>query len=436
MSIRSALSIKCFSAVATALFVLLQSIAIAADFDVAPGTVIVEEDFPNGAKLEGHPGIKPVIPMDTEDPTYDMWKTMRSDLSEGRDPGPIDIQRMPFGLGWTGIPTFFRLPVALTPEDLKVGDVDVALMGAYTDMGFGQRGANRGPTALRASQAEYVGWGAASMSHMGTLVNPFKSMTIVDYGDAPVDPLSTHRTNEAVRAMVRQVAKVERSDGSQVIPFVIGGDHSLSYPTIAAAADVYGKGNVGVIHFDAHYDGTMMMGHLAGHGMWVKQLINEGHVPGKNYIQVGLRGYYPDKESFEWMRENEFRYHTMAEIDDRGWPVVMEEIIKEAQDGPEFLYISFDIDALDPAYMAGTGTPEPGGMTTREAFPIMRRLCAETNVIGVDTLELAPERDPGYTTVHNTNRLVRECLVGIAMRKQGITEENYLSPLTKKDGRK
>lgn len=75
-------------------------------------------------------------------------------------------------------------------------------------------------------------------------------------------------------------------------------------------------------------------------------------------------------------------------------------------------------------------------MTTREAFPIMRRLCAETNVIGVDILELAPERDPGYTTVHNTNRLVRECLVGIAMRKQGITEENYLSPLTKKDGRK
>ena len=411
-------------------------LASAADFEVAAGKVVVEEDFPADSKFNDKPGVKPVIPMDTEDPTYDMWKTMRTDLAEGRDPGPIDIQRMPFGFGFTGIPTFFRLPIALTPEDLKVGDVDVAFLGAYTDMGGGQRGANRGPAALRASAAEYVSWGAASMSHMGTLVNPFKDMSVVDYGDAPVDPWSTHRTNEAVRAMVREIASVERKDGSQVIPFVIGGDHSLSYPTIAAAADVYGKGNVGVIHFDAHYDGTLLLGHLAGHGAWVKQLIVEGHVPGKNYIQVGLRGYYPDKESFEWMQEEGFRYHTMAEIDDRGWPVVMEEIIKEAQEGPEYLYISFDIDVLDPAYMPGTGTPEPGGLTTREAFPIMRRLCAETNVIGVDMLELAPERDPGYTTVHNTNRLVRECLVGMAMRKQGITEENYLNPLTKGDGYK
>ena len=199
---------------------------------------------------------------------------------------------------------------------------------------------------------------------------------------------------------------------------------------------MYGKGHVGVIHFDAHYDGTQMLGHMAGHGMWVKQLIQEGHVPGKNYIQVGLRGYYPDAGSFSWMREQGFRYHTMAEIERRGWDEVMEDVIKEARDGPEFLHISFDIDVIDPAYMPGTGTPEPAGLTTREAFPIMRRLCAETNVIGVDILELAPERDPGYTTVHNTNRLVRECLVGIAMRKKGIDEEHYLNPMTVDDGRR
>ena len=144
----------------------LGGIASAADFEVAPGTVVVEEDFPADSKFNDQPGVKPMIPLDTEDPTYDMWKTMRSDLAEGRDPGPIDIQRMPFGLGYTGIPTFFRLPIALTPEDLKVGDVDVAFLRAYTDMGMGQRGANRGPTALRASAAEYVSWGAASMAHI------------------------------------------------------------------------------------------------------------------------------------------------------------------------------------------------------------------------------------------------------------------------------
>lgn len=85
----------------------------------------------------------------------------------------------------------------------------------------------------------------------------------------------------------------------------------------------------------------------------------------------------------------------MAEIDDRGWDIVMEEIIQEAKDGPEFLYISFDIDSIDPAYMPGTGTPEPAGLTTREAFPIMRRLCAETNVVGVEVVELSPDNDPG-----------------------------------------
>jgi agmatinase len=410
--------------------------ALALLFSLSASAVIDDTpDGPGESAPAGH-DVKPVLPLDAADPTYDLWKLRRDDLSEGRDPGPINIQRFPGGFGWTGIPTFFRLPVALVPADLAVGKVDVALIGAYTDMGGGQRGANRGPAALRHSGAEYVTWGAWTMSHMGTMIDPFKELTIVDYGDAPVDPFSTERSMEAIREIVREIAETEHSDGQHVIPFIIGGDHSLSYPNIAAVADVYGNGNVGVIHFDAHYDATMMLGHLITHGSWVKRLILEGHVPGENYIQVGLRGYYPDKESFEWMRKEGFRYHPMAEVEKRGWPAVMEDIIKEANDGPEYIYISFDIDAIDPAYTPGTGTPEPGGLTTREAFPIMRRLCAEANVVGVDVVELAPERDPGYTTTMNTNRLIRECLVGLAMRKKGITDENYLSPLTSDDGRK
>jgi agmatinase len=113
----------------------------------------------------------------------------------------------------------------------------------------------------------------------------------------------------------------------------------------------------------------------------------------------------------------------------------MEDVIREARDGPEYLYISFGFDTLDPVFVPGTGTPEPGGLTPREAFPIVRRLCAETNVIGFDLVELAPERDPTYVSALNANRIVRECLTGIAMRKKGITEEEYLSPLTVDDGR-
>ena len=247
--------------------------------------------------------------------------------------------------------------------------------------------------------------------------------------------LSTERTVHAVRRFVREVASVTIDGGEHVIPVIIGGDHSLMYPDVAALADVYGKGNVGVIHFDSHYDaGKYMFGHLIGHGQPVYRLINEGHVPGENFIQVALRGYYPDMDTFKWMREQGLRYHTMAEIELRGFAAVMEDVIREAGEGPEYLFISFDIDALDPAYMPGTGTPEPGGLTTREAFPIVRRLCAETNVVGFELVELAPLADPGYTTVLNSERIVRECLTGIAMRKKGITDRYYMNPLTSGDG--
>src|SRR5210317_1006776 len=380
-------------------------------------------------------GEKAVIPLDTGDPGYNVWQQTRDDLMKGREPGPINVQRFPGGPGFMGIPTFFKLPIALTPEDLKAGDVDVAIVGAYTDMGGGGRGAAWGPMAFRASPST-VGWGAFSMDHMLTLVNPFEEMTMVDYGDAPVDFLSTERTMPAIREFIRQIAAVERKDGTHVIPIIIGGDHSLMYSDVAGLADVYGKGNVGVIHFDAHYDASKrMFGHLISHGQPVYRLIEEGHVPGKNFIQVGLRGYYPDKESFEWMRQQGFRYHTMAEVEKRGWKDVMEDIISEAKDGPGHIFISFDIDVMDPAYMPATGTPEPNGLTPRETFPLIRRLCAESNVVGFELVELLPYRVPGYETVLNSERIVRECLVGIAMRKKGIADEHYLAPLTVDDGR-
>lgn len=112
----------------------------------------------------------------------------------------------------------------------------------------------------------------------------------------------------------------------------------------------------------------------------------------------------------------------------------MEDIIKEAQEEPEYLFISFDIDTLDPAFVPGTGTPEPGGLTPREAFPILRRLCAESNVVGFELVELAPMIDPTYVAALNANRLIKECMTGIAMRKNGLTEPHYPSPLTKSHG--
>jgi agmatinase len=379
-------------------------------------------------------GEQPVIPLDTEDPSYNLWRTLRDFSKDERKPGLINIHQYDFNFSYNAIPTFFNTHVALTPADLKAGKVDVAVLGAVTDMGGGMRGAAHGPNAVRNAQV-YGGYGARQ-PHMHTMVDPLEDMVVADYGNAPVDIMSTERSMHAIRAFVRSAAEVEIEPGTHVIPIIVGGDHSLMYADVAALTDVYGKGNVGVIHFDAHYDaGKYMMGHLISHGMPVYRLIEEGLVPGRNFIQVGLRGYYPDEAAFEWMREQGFRYHTMAEIEDRGFDAVMEDVIQEANDGPEYLFVSFDIDTLDPAFVPGTGTPEPGGLLPREAFPMLRRLCAESNVIGFELVELSPMLDPTYVSALNANRLIRECMTGIAMRKQGITEPHYLSPLSKEHAR-
>ena len=183
-----------------------------------------------------------------------------------------------------GIPTFFNLPVALTPEDLVAGEVDVAIMGIGLDTGTGFRGAAYGPRALRTGNI-YGGTGMSNLPHMHTMVSAFNELTVVDYGDIGVDQLSVERSLDHIRSMVREVAAA----GS--IPMIVGGDHSLMYPDVAGVVDVYGAGNVGVIHFDAHYDAGNSGAHLLSHGQPVRRLFDEKIVPGKNFIQVGLRGF-------------------------------------------------------------------------------------------------------------------------------------------------
>lgn len=368
------------------------------------------------------------IPLNSDSDGFNYWKTRRpAEFDTPRDAGPINVNRYLQAGPKSGIPTFFNLPVALTPQDLVAGEVDVALVGAGLDMGTGFRGAAYGPRALRTGMI-YVGLGMNESQPMHTMVSPFNELVMVDYGDIAIDQMSTERSLGHIREVVREIAT------TGTIPFIVGGDHSLMYPDAAGVVDVYGKGNVGIVHFDAHYDAGRGSAHMISHGQPVRRLFNEELVPGPNFIQVGLRGSWPSIRGFEWMRENGLRYHTMAEVEKKGWAATMDRVLDEALDGPEYLFISFDVDVLDPAYMPGTGTPEPGGLTTREVFPIVRNLCAMNEVVGFELVELNPLVDPGYTTALNSTRIVRECLTGIAMRKRGITEKGYLSPLTTEHG--
>ena len=366
----------------------------------------------------------PTIQLDPHDPTFSAWKRLR-DFSKDprREPGPIDLNRWPGKFDWGGIPTFFGLPVAITFEDLKAGHVDVAIFGAPLDFSSGQRGAAFAPQAIRTSE-KYLPSGQVVVSpEVSVQVDPFQTLRCVDFGDGPVDIYSTERTVPAMRKFVRDVI------ATGAMPVIVGGDHSLMWPDASALQDVYGAGNVGVIHFDAHFDGGQYgFGHLIDHGMPVRRLIDTEHFPGKNFVQVGLRGFYPDSETIEWMRGNGMHSHFMAEIDSKGWNTVVDEALREALDGPRYLMVSLDIDVLDPAYAPGTGTPEPGGLTTRELLPVLRRVCAEANVVAIELVEVNPLVDPGYTTALNANRCLREMLTGVAMRRKGITQRNYHDP--------
>ena len=241
------------------------------------------------------------------------WKTRRDRSGDpGREPGPVDLRRYELHPAYSGIGTFLGVPVCLTPDDLRAGQVEVAILGAPMDSGVGHRGASFGPRAVRTAE-RYLPSPASLMNHGHVRVEPFNVLKVVDYGDAAVDPFSIEASMPTIRELVREVAE------TGVVPIVLGGDHSILWPDAAAIADVYGAGNVGVVHFDAHADCSKdHMGHHVTHGTPIRRLIDDEHIPGRNFVQVGLRGYYPDNELIDWMREQGMRSHFMAEVERHG----------------------------------------------------------------------------------------------------------------------
>jgi agmatinase len=360
----------------------------------------------------------PNVPFNTDSPQFNAWRLKRPrSMDPPREPGAVPVGRYD---GWGGPPTFGNYPLALTMEDLVAAEVDVAILGAPLNMGSGWRDSGARATAeLRLYGRTLRG------SDQYALIYAAEVLNVVDYGDVAVDNDSTERSMQHVREVVREIA------ATGAIPMVVGGDHSLEYPNVAALADVYGKEKVSVIHFDSHYDAWWGdEPHLINHGYPVYRLINEGHVRGADYIQVGLRSGGLDRSAFKWMREIGMRYHNMAEVEARGWDAVIKRVVAEASEEGRKIHISFDIDVLDPAFAVATGTPVPGGLTMREAITIVRRLCAETNVVGFDLVELHPGLDPTYKTTLNSAHIIQACLVGLAMNRKGLTAVHYLSPLS------
>jgi agmatinase len=214
----------------------------------------------------------------------------------------------------------------------------------------------------------------------------------------------------------------EKLSRAGVIPVILGGDHSIASADVAGIAAHRGQGKISMIHFDAHADtGDKQFGALVGHGTPMRRLIDSGAVRGDRFLQLGLRGYWPEPETLDWMRDQNMRSYEMTEIHHRGLNNVLDESFARLTDECDGVFLSVDIDVVDPGMAPGTGTPEPGGMTSRELLEAVRRICFELPIVGIDIVEVCPPYDSADITALLANRVVLEAISAIAKRKNGET---------------
>ncbi len=293
----------------------------------------------------------------------------------------------------------------------ELGDAEVVILGAPFDWGASHRpGARFGPRAIR--NVGYLGFDGAR-PHLPTGIDPLHELRVVDAGDItmPIGYIeeSLDRIAEAVGVVARHGA----------VPIILGGDHTITFPNARAVAEVHER--LALVHFDAHADtaATAAAGMLLGHGTPMRRLIESGAVPGHRFVQIGLRGYWPGPETVEWMRRQRMRTFLMTEIVERGLRPVVDDAVDYALQDADAVFLSVDIDVVDPGMAPGTGTPEPGGLTSRELLDTLRRLARELPVVGADIVEVSPPYDgPGEITAYLANRCVLEILNGMAERRR------------------
>jgi len=297
----------------------------------------------------------------------------------------------------------------------EIEDSGVVIVGAPFDWGTTYRpGARFGPAAIR--EADY-GAMDGYRPHLPTGIDPLRSLKVVDVGDVYVVPGNIELSLERITDTVETISRAGK------VPIILGGDHTVTYANATGVARVHGFGEVALIHFDAHADtGAMQNGQLYGHGTPMRRLIESGAVPGHRFVQIGLRGYWPEPEVMAWMKTQKMRSYLMNEIEERGLGTVVDEAVEYAlEGGAKGVFISVDIDVVDPGFAPATGTPEPGGLTSRQILDTVRRLGRDLHVIGADIVEVSPPYDgPGEITAYLANRVVLEILNGMAERAAGI----------------
>lgn len=295
---------------------------------------------------------------------------------------------------YAGIATFFRTSVAADLSEVDIGIIGVPFDGGVTN----RPGARHGPRGVREQSTLLRRFNGA------TGVAPFATQRVRDLGDCWIEqPYELIGALEEIAAFYRAVL------AAGITPLSVGGDHSISLPILRAVA---AAGPVGMVHVDAHCDtGDDYLGSRFHHGAPFRRAVDEGLLDPKRVIQIGIRGTVNDPDHWGFSQRSGMRVLPMEEFHDKGWRFAAEEARRVVGAGP--VYLSFDIDSLDPSQAPGTGTPEAGGITALEALRLLRALRG-LDIIGGDLVEVAPPFDVGTITAFNGASILFEILCLLA----------------------
>ena len=291
---------------------------------------------------------------------------------------------------FAGIPTFMRLPIS---DDFT--ELDVAIVGVPFDIGTSNRpGARHAPREIRDESRLLRPY------NMATGAMPFESMQVADAGDVAIDTFDLRHSLDLIEEYFSRVFQ------NDCVPMTLGGDHTITLPILRSAAQRFGP--IALVHVDAHADSNdEMFGERYTHGTTFRRAVEEGLLDCDRVFQIGLRGTGYSPDDFEWGRKKGFTIIEAHEC----WQNSLEDLMRSIRElvGQRPVYISFDIDGLDPAYAPGTGTPEPGGLTTAQGFQVIRG-CRGLKVIGGDLVEVSPPFDVSRNTSLVAANLVYEML--------------------------
>jgi agmatinase len=303
------------------------------------------------------------------------------------------FRREPWTLG--GGPTFMQAPFL---EDMRqLGGQDVVVVGVPLDTGTTYRAGTRfGPEAIR--RVSSLGYGY-NPEHE---VDLREALTMVDAGDVQVIPANIEKSFDQIALALSYIT--ERG----VFPVVLGGDHSIGYPTIRGVAP-HIDGNIGIIHFDRHSDLSEKTYDERMHASPFFHATNISNAPASNLVQIGIGGWTGSKGGMRVARERQATVITIADIEHYGIERVMEYALEIAWKGARTVWLSFDIDSVDPAFAPGTGTPEPGGLQPREVFKMLR-LVAREGLQGMEVVEVSPPYDVADITALLAGRVIMEVL--------------------------